>query len=208
MDIVKGFVGFGFGLLAFWLQQMYARERRSLSANISTFSLLSLPETIRDQIQVTFQDQLVENILSNRATFLNTGNKVVQDHEIKIAIRAGSTILHIDPGPRFKVIESTDNHARLKLSFLNPRRSTDIRITTTGGGEQNLTIEGEGPGIQFNTGESILPVLDPNMSIEELTKLMRRAALRRMKKQLPWIIPVYLVLFVLMFLFLYKIGEI
>jgi len=202
-DVLKGLIGFVFGLLAFWVQRLYTRERRSLSANISTFSLLSLPETIRGQIQVKFQDQPVENILSNRVTFLNTGNQVIQNHEIKVTLGEGSKILHVDPGQRFEVVNSSEHYARLKLTFLNPRSSTDIGITTTGGGEQNLNIEGEGPGIQFKSGERILPVLDPNMTSDELLKLLRRVMWDRSKRTLPWVIAIYIVFIGLMALIVY-----
>ena len=181
-DLSKGFIGFLFGLAAFWLQHYFFRKRSSLTANLSTFSLLSLPDAIREQVEVRFRDHPVANIMNHTITLFNSGNQVIQNHELKITSGEDSEILHVDPGPRSEVTKSDDKQARVKIRFLNPRDSTEILISTTGGNESELELDGEGPGVRFKSGERILPVIEANMTAEDLTKVFQRAARGYLRK--------------------------
>lgn len=199
-DVAKALIGFFFGLLAFGIQRVFSRDRKTLIANISTFSLLSLPDTIRDQVSVLFRQKPVPNIFSHRITFLNSGNRVIENNDVSISIGQNAQILHAEPGNRFEQQSASEQLLKFKLRFLNPGDSTEIRVTTSGTASDEISVDGSGPGVKFIVGEKIIPVLDGNMTSEELRRQIQRVMFAKMKQQLPWFIVIYAVVLGVMFL--------
>lgn len=198
--VITATIGFIFGLLGFWIQSYLKKEKRSLVANMTTYSLLSLPESIRDQLKVEFQGSAVKNVISHVITFYNDGNKVIENHSITCKMTMAAKLLHLDPGKRFTIKESSEKNIDLVLSFLNPGESSEFRIHTTGDLDEDINIEAEGPGVQFKLGEKLLPVLDPNATREDLFIIFKDMMLGNLKKNAWKVLVLYIVIIAFVFI--------
>lgn len=189
--IINGLIGFTFGLLAFWIQSHFKKEKRILRANTETFSLLSLPDALRNEVEVKFAGEIVENILVHRAYFWNAGNTTIENLEIIAELSDEQKVLFIDPDNRFTIEESESNRAVLILKFLNPSETKLVKFHTTGAKEGKIIIRGEGPGIDFKAGDRVLPVIDPNADPKELRNQILGVMFGRTKKNLVWFSLIY-----------------
>lgn len=203
---MDGLIGFVFGLLAAWIQHRFKRERRSLNANIESFSLLSLPDVIRDQVDVMFSGKVVDNIKVHRIHFWNSGNKVIANHRVEIQTGNNEEILSIDTGDRFRGERQENQAATVRLEFLNPSESEEITIHTTGEAEQEITIKGEGPGVTFSVAKRVSPIIDPNADPKNFRRRLFHAILGGSKKRIIWAIVIYVILFSVWALVLY-LGQ-
>ena len=172
------------GLILAWFTVRINRKRLSLIANIATFSLMRLPESMRDKVKVTFSDKLVPNIMLHRVTFWNNGNQVIRDHPVKFTVGTESEILYVDFSDRFEIIEEDEHYVTLNLRFLNEKESREIGLHVTGGVDDELKIDGEGPGLHFDARERVLPVIDPTVDSDELRKQLMDALFRRVNWKL------------------------
>jgi hypothetical protein len=202
-DIWKALVGFLFGLLAFGIQRIVSREKRALTAYTTTFSLLSLPDVIREQVKVTFAGDRVDNIVTHTITIVNSGNTTVLGHELTIRVEGDSRILHVAVPARVSIAQESTNVTKLLFPFVNKRQIMEIRVTTAGSQADNLLLDGEGPGVDFDAPKRRLPILHANMSQQELWKALRRLMFGQMLRQLPWLILIYGIAIGLVFLVLY-----
>lgn len=195
--IINGLIGFLFGLLAFWIKSFFEREKKSLTANIMTFSLLSLPDSIREHIVITFSGTPVSNMLVHRITFWNSGNTVIENHPITISTNEHSDLLYVDKGDRFTISDKGKHSATLTLTFLNPKESKHIQVHTTGDetAASEITVFGEGPGMDFKAGEKVLPVIRPDADPKEIRQQIFAAVFGKQKKFLIWLLVFYVLFF-------------
>jgi hypothetical protein len=149
--------GWIFGLVSLIVLIISALRRKAIQRvifqELSRRSLVLISEQIRNKINISFDNQPVENLSQLQANVINGGLDIIKEPTLKIYVPGAKKFLDVSIEGEFGSQSATfivnDKNVEIKLPFINPVKQHSHRIIISllmDGDMEGLQVRGNGEG--------------------------------------------------------------